>query len=78
MFRISTLLLLLIILVVVQSGHYVHDYYKCQGDNYKRFKKCKNYMNTCEKRETFNLKYYLIFMALSKQLWDPGSPIYKY
>ena len=67
------LLVLLIIPYLVQAGHYVHDYYKCEGENYKIFKKCRN--AAVGGGEMFNSKYYFMFLALSKHLLNPTVTI---
>ena len=66
-------LVLLIIPYLVEAGHYVHDYYKCEGENYKIFKKCRN--SGVGVGEMFNSKYYFMFLALSKHLLNPTVTI---
>lgn len=67
------LLVLLIIPYFVEAGHYVHDYYKCEGENHKIFKKCRN--SAVGGGEMFNSKYYFMFLALSKHLLNPTVTI---
>ena len=70
---VRVLVVILILPYLVQSGHYVHDYYKCEGENYKIFKKCRN--AAVGGGEMFNSKYYFMLLALTKHLLLPAVTI---